>query len=190
LTTYFLLVIIGSDMDKQKMLQAFAALDQHLTSPTRIIVGGGAALVAAHGIPISTYDVDGVPDRSSMEFAAFQKEVRAVGTALKIAPNWLNDHFSAFLYVLPPDYGQRLLPLYQGRHLTVCALAKEELILMKCFAGREKDLPHARALLRQGVANLKIIDHRIQELLEKKIPGADRAADFFDDLLEEMGLAL
>lgn len=174
-------------MKKNQMLEAFWKLDQHLKGPVRLIVGGGAALVAAYNVPISTLDVDGVPDKFSMELSDFKKEVRAVGRELGIAQDWLNDHFSTFLFVLPPDYGQRLKTICKGRYLEVCALGKEDLLLMKCFAGREKDIPHARVLIRKG-AILKIVDNRIQELVEKKIPGATKASDFLDDLCEELGV--
>ena len=60
-------------MDKSVMQKAFGRLDRHLKSPVRIIVGGGAALIAAYGVPISTQDVDGVPDRSSMDLAAHSR---------------------------------------------------------------------------------------------------------------------
>jgi len=176
-------------MKKTEMFEAFRSLDRHLKSPTRIIIGGGAALVTAYDVPISTQDVDGVPDRSSMELATFKKEVRAVGRELGISQDWLNDYFSTFLFVLPSDYGNRLVSLYQGKQLEVAALGKEDLILMKCFAGREKDIPHVRVLIRKG-ADLQLVDKRLQELVQKNIPNAQKAADFFDDLCGEMGIAV
>lgn len=55
-------------MKKAEMLEAFKRLDWRLKSPTRIIIGGGAALIAAY------QDVDGVPDKTSMEFSDFKEE--------------------------------------------------------------------------------------------------------------------
>ena len=167
------------------MTKAFQGLDGHLKVPVRIIVGGGAALIAAYDVQISTQDVDGVPDRSSMDLADFKNEVRAVGRELGIFQDWLNDYFSTFLFVLPKDYGDRLVSIYKGKNLEACALGKEDLILMKCFAGREKDIPHVRVLIRKG-ADLKVVDDRLSELLEKKVSGAEKASDFFSDLCEEL----
>jgi hypothetical protein len=175
-------------MNKSDMIKAFKSLDKRIEAPTRIIIGGGAALVAAYDVPISTQDVDGVPDRSSMELADFKKEVRAVGRELGISQDWLNDHFSTFLFVLPSDYGSRLVELYRGKHLEVCALGKEDLVLMKCFAGREKDIPHVRVLLKKG-ADLKVVDDRLHDLMQKNIPGAQKASDFFGDICEAMGVS-
>jgi hypothetical protein len=42
---------------------------------------------------------------------------------------------------------------------------------------------HARALLRHG-PDLGIVERRIDELVEKGVPGALDAADFLDDLRE------
>lgn len=144
--------------------------------------------MAAYDVPITTEDVDGVPDKSSVDLAKIREAVAAVGRELKISQNWLNDYFSTFLFVLPRNYGERLVSLFQGKFLRVAALGKEDLLLMKCFAGREKDLPHARVLIRKG-ANLQIVSDRLLELVQKKIPGADNASDFFDDLCDEMGVS-
>ncbi len=86
--------------------------------------------------------------------------------------------------MLPTDYADRLRPVYEGAQLRVDALAPEDLLVMKCFAARDKDLPHARVLVRQ--ANLKIVDARLQELIDKRVLGAERAADYFDDLRDEI----
>ena len=169
------------------MISAFKRLDFHLNTPTRLIIGGGAALIAAYDIPITTQDVDGIPDKTSLDLAEFKKEIRAVGRELGISQDWLNDYFGTFLFVLPSNYGDRLVPIYEGRYLTVCALGKEDIILMKCFAGREKDIPHIRALLRKK-ANIKIIETRLDELVVKNVPNSQKASDFFGDICEEMGL--
>ncbi len=176
-------------MKKEDMLQAFEILDKKLGQTVRLIVGGGAALNVGHGIPIVTQDVDAVPDRSSMELADFKKEVRAVGRELGIPQDWLNDYYGTFLFVLPNDYEKRLVPLFRGEHLHVMALGKEDLLLMKCFAGREKDVPHAKTLVRRHT-DVKLVDRRIDELKAKKIPGAERASDFLSDICDELGVDL
>ena len=171
------------------MLQAFKKLDLRLDTHVRLIVGGGAALIVAYGIPISTADVDGIPDKSSMELVDFKKHVRSVGQELEIDQDWLNDYFSTFLFVLPSNYGDRLITVYEGKHLKVCALGKDDLLIMKCFAGREKDIPHAKALIKKG-AHVKFVDDHISELMAKKIPGAQKASDLLGDLCDELNINL
>jgi len=160
---------------------AFAALDARLSRPVTLVVGGGAAMMLAYGLPVRTGDVDAYPAGGRLEDLA--KEIREVARALGLAPDWLNPHFETFAHVLPPDYAARLRPVFDGARLRVMALGVEDLLVMKCFAGREKDVGHARALLRRG-PDLGIVERRIEELVERGIPGASDAADFLDDIRE------
>jgi hypothetical protein len=93
----------------------------------------------------------------------------------------MNPYFETYTHVLPSDYGSRLKEVFAGERLRVMALGLEDLLIMKCFAGREKDVGHARALLKRG-PDLALVDGRIQQLIEKGIQGAREAGDFFDDL--------
>ena len=58
---------------------------------------------------------------------------------------------------------------------------------MKCFAGRDKDRPHARKLIRLA-EDLALVDRQLEYLVERRYPGAERALDYFDDLRDEAGL--
>ncbi len=107
--------------------------------------------------------------------------VRAVARELGLAPDWVNPHYETFAHVLPADYGARLREVFAGERLLVMALGVEDLLVMKCFAGREKDVGHARALLKRS-PDLRIVERRIEELVERGVPGALDAADFLDDL--------
>ena len=161
--------------------RAFEALDLELATPVSLVVGGGTAMMLAHGLSVRTTDVDAYPRSSS--FDALLPAVRKVGRALGIAPDWLNPHYETFAHVLPVDYGSRLVTVFRGRRLEVSALGVEDLLVMKCFAGREKDVGHARALLRKR-PDLRIVEARLQELAERRLKGAQDALDFFDDLAQ------
>lgn len=169
------------------MLEAFARLDAALDRPARLVVGGGAAMVLAYDHPLATQDVDAFSARGGVPFAELDARARQVARDLDIPPDWLNAHFETFAHVLPSDYARRLRPVHQGRHLSVDALGPEDLLVMKCFAGRDKDRPHARKLLRLAT-DLDVVDRRLAELSAKGVPGADAAADVFDDLRDEAGL--
>lgn len=160
---------------------AFRALDERLVAPVTLIAGGGTAMMLAYGIPVRTTDVDAYPARGRLDDIA--PHVREVARALGLAPDWVNPHFETFAHVLPSDYGSRLREVFAGERLRVLALGVEDLLVMKCFAGREKDVGHARALVRHG-PDLGIVERRIDELVEKGVPGALDAADFLDDLRE------
>lgn len=67
------------------------------------------------------------------------------------------------------------------------ALGPEDLLVMKCFAGRDKDLPHARTLARRDDVDLDLVDAHLSRLVESRYPRAERAADYFDGLRDELG---
>lgn len=161
---------------------AFKALDARLEAPLTLVVGGGTAMMLAYGLPVRTTDVDAYPARGRLDDIA--APIREVARELDLAPDWLNPHFETFAHVLPADYGARLKELFAGHRLRVSALGVEDLLLMKCFAGREKDVGHARALLRRK-PDLRLVEKRIEELVERGVRGAREAADFLDDLSEE-----
>lgn len=171
--------------DRPLALEAFAALDSRLTEPARLILGGGTAMLLAHGHPAATTDADVFPARGTLE--AIEPHARAVAADLGVAPDWLNQWFTTFTHVLPPNYSQRLVRVYEGTQLIVDALGAEDLLVMKCFAGRDKDRSHAIRLVKQA-KDLDLVDRHLSALLEKRIPGADKAADFFDDLRERLGV--
>lgn len=175
-------------LTKDLMLSALRALDhkiaQHLPDEQiSLIMGGGGAMILAHGFPKGTTDIDAIPRGLSPEMLS--PYVNEIALELELPGDWLNPYFSTFSHVLPPSYGERLVEVFRGTHLKVEALGKEEMLLMKCFAGRPKDMPHARALIK-GKADLKLVEARLNELLKKKIPKTNQAIDFLQALLDEL----
>jgi hypothetical protein len=169
-------------IDAASLAAAFRALDARLPRPLTLVVGGGTAMMLAHGLPVRTTDVDAYPASGRLDDLA--DEIHGVAREVGLAPDWLNPHFETFAHVLPTDYGTRLREVFAGERLRVKALGVEDLLVMKCFAGREKDVGHARALLRRA-PDLGIVERRIGELVDRGVPGANDAADFLDDLQEE-----
>lgn len=167
------------------MKAALAGLDRLLTQPTQLLIGGGAAMVLAYKIPLATADIDGLVVRSKISQAEMMPLVHRVADDLHLPKDWLNGYFNTFLFSLPSDYHDRLTPVFQGKRLRADALGREDLVILKCCAGREKDIPHARALMRQTIDRKLVGDH-LQTLMEKGIAGAERAADFFDDLCDQV----
>jgi len=174
-------------LDAARLRQALANLDALMASPTTLVVGGGAAMILAYDHPLATQDVDAFAARGGLRMADLDRLAKRVATALDIEPDWLNSHFETFTGVLPNDYASRLRPVYQGKQLQVLALGPEDLLVMKCFAARDKDLPHARRLLRMGV-DVDLVDRHLHSLIERRYPKAERAVDYFDDLRDDEGL--
>ena len=174
-------------LDSKRMRRALEELDQLLPQPARLVVGGGAAMVLAYQHPIATQDVDAFAARGGLRMGELDILAKRVAKQLDIEPDWLNGHFETFAGVLPIDYASRLRPVYKGTQLQVDALGPEDLLVMKCFAGRDKDRPHARALIKVAT-DLSIVDRQLELLASKRYPGAQKAADYFDDLRDEANL--
>jgi predicted nucleotidyltransferase len=163
------------------MRDALRCLDELLDRSARLVIGGGAAMVLAYDFPLATHDVDAFATRGGLDLAALDAKAKRVAQRLDIEPDWLNGHFLAFTGVLPPDYANRLRVVYEGEHLRADALGPEDLLVMKCFAGRDKDRSHARVLMRRA-DDLDLVDRHFNDLVERGYPGAEAAADYFDDL--------
>jgi hypothetical protein len=174
-------------LDDERMRAALARLDRTIDRAAHVVVGGGAAMILAYRHPLATADVDAFAAKGSPRVADLDAAAKRVAAELDIEPDWLNAHFETYTGVLPADYGSRLRRVLDGERLTVDALGPEDLLVMKCFAGRDKDRPHARRLLRVAT-DLSIVDRQLALLAERRYPGAARAADWFDDLRDEEGL--
>lgn len=173
-------------MNAEQMLKALKALDRELPEPVKLLIGGGAAFILAHHIPLSTMDIDGIPFKSRLQPADLDSRIKKVAKFLGLPPDWLNTYFAAFTYSLPKDYGERLVSVLKGKKLEVWALGKEDLLIMKCFAGREKDIPHARLLLKKNV-DVKRVEQHLNQCIDENLPNARQAADFFYDICEQTG---
>lgn len=168
-----------TNLSKKIFLQALTRLSELLVEPVTLIAGGGGAMILAHNFPLSTTDLDAVPKSiSPIELDVFVKQI-AIEQGL--APDWLNPYFSTFTHTLPADYGSRLISVFKTEKLEVLALGREDLLIMKCFAARAKDIAHAKALIK-AKADISFVEKHIESLKKKRIPGAEKALDFLDDV--------
>lgn len=177
------------NLTKEKMLQALRCLDDLILKngekniQIQLIIGGGGAMILAHHFPLATIDLDAIP--KGIELSELDRYVKKVAEELQMPPDWLNPYYASFSHTLPSDYGQRLISVFSGKVLKALALGKEEMLIMKCFAHRQKDVGHAKALIKQN-ANVKTVEAHIESLKKKGIPGAQEALDFLDDLLDQI----
>jgi hypothetical protein len=167
------------------MRQAFAALDNILTHPVELIVGGGSAMVLAHAFPLATADIDAIP--KGISFDEINIYVKQVAEELQLPNDWLNPYYYSFANVLPASYGERLVVVFEGKHILAKALGREDLLIMKCFAHRQKDVGHAKALLKAG-ASIDFVEEHIESLRAKGVKNAQVALDFLDDIRDQLGL--
>jgi len=168
-------------LNAQIMLKALESLDSLLPKSVSLLIGGGGAMVLAYQFPLVTADIDAIAKGMDQEELA--PMIWQVSQKLNLPVDWLNPWFSSFTLTLPADFRSRVQTVYQGRLLKVEALGKEDLLVMKCFAHRSKDIPHARALVRQGANTEFVMDH-IESLRPKKLPHTQEALDFLDEILD------
>lgn len=168
-------------LTQEIMINALSELETHLDTPVQLIVGGGGAMLLAYQFPLATADIDAIPKGISIDDLG--EKVKQVALKLDIPADWLNPYFSSFTHVLPDDFRTRLVEVFSKKSLQVLALGKEDLLIMKCFAHRTKDIPHARALVRQKV-NVKIVEDRLLELKERNVKNATDAIEFLDQILD------
>jgi hypothetical protein len=174
-------------LSKELFLKALKRLDELLgqreapQQKVTLIAGGGGAMILAHKFPLATTDLDAIP--KSISPTEIDPYVKQIAKEQGLPADWLNPYFSTFTHTLPQDYGDRLIEVWNSKNLSVLALGREDLLIMKCFAGRAKDIAHARALMKAG-ADVKFVSDHIETLKRKKIPGAEKALDFLDDLME------
>src|SRR4051794_8170588 len=157
-------------LDPKRMRRALELLDARMHQSARLIIGGGAAMTLAYDHPLATQDVDAFAARGGLRIGELDGLARQVADELNVAPDWLNAHFETFAGVLPADYAARLRTVHSGEHLQVDALGPEDLLVMKCFAGRDKDRPHARKLIKIA-GDLSIVDRQLAHLISKRYPG-------------------
>ena len=140
-------------------------------------------MILAHGFPLGTTDIDAIA--KGMEIGELDPLVKRIADEQSIAKDWLNPYFSTFVHTLPSDYGSRLVEAFAGPRLKVLALGRNEMLIMKCFAHRQKDVGHAKALIKGG-ADVGAVETHIESLEKKGIPGATQALDFLQDVLDQL----
>ncbi len=179
---------LTGELDKKDFLEAIEALDHALKVSVKMVVGGGGAMLLAHDFPLSTFDIDAIPYQTELSLGDIDKCVKEVAAQRKISSSWLNPYFSNFTYVLPSDYQKRLIQIFKGKKLELSALSKQDLLILKCFAGREKDIGHARALMKKlDSKQLEYVEEHIEKLIEQQIPKAQKALDFLIEIKETLG---
>jgi hypothetical protein len=171
---------MAGQLSAEIMRKALNRLDELIDEPLTLLVGGGGAMILAHGFPLATSDMDAIPKPLGRQLGP---QIQQIAQELKLPADWLNPYFSTFTHTLPSDYNNRLIEVFKGKHLKAQALGKEEMLIMKCFAGRQKDINHARALIKKK-ADLDFVMTHLESLLEKGIPGTQKALDFLDELMD------
>ena len=174
---------MNKKFNKNRILKALSVLDSTALKPFELIVAGGGAMICSYKYPLGTVDVDAIVRRADLN--EVDTYIKAVAVKLSLSPDWLNVWVSSFTHYLPADYETRLNILFQGKKVIAKTLGKEDMLILKCFAHRSKDIGHTKTLIKQKT-NIEMVENHINRLLEKGIPSAEKALDFLHDILIEM----
>ncbi len=130
------------------MLELFAALGASLSSPGEITLAGGSALALTGVLVRATEDGDVVASEPRLDQMA--EAIEIVASTFGLPAKWLNDSVQQFANILPADYPLRRVSIGTFGHLTVFALGRLDLILMKVIALRGQDQEDLKALRPTG----------------------------------------
>ena len=161
-------------------------LDCHLSSPTRLILYGRAAL--ALGFPDTkpefhaTLDVDAILPQVVMDQIdadeQFWSAVERTNEQLRASGLYLTHLFLDSQVILRPEWLDQVVPVHLGglRHLTLFRPATTDLILTKMMRIDPQDREDIRFLLGQGDCNPVTLT---AALSEARIPPVPEIADAF-----------
>ncbi|HSY82481.1 MAG TPA: DUF6036 family nucleotidyltransferase [Gemmatimonadaceae bacterium] len=126
------------DLSRTQLEGALAALGTACREDTTILLGGSAALILTNALERGTNDGDVIA--SHPDLGHLQAAIRAVARELGLPDGWLNGSVQSYVEVLPPDYETRVKTLRPFGRLSVSLLGRRDVIVMKFFSGRPKDL--------------------------------------------------
>ncbi len=171
------------EMKVGDLLAALRRLGSELRDPATLTLGGSAALLLTGALDRATNDGDVVESKPA--FPALLDAVRRVEVAEQAPPGWLNTSVQSYTHVLPPDYRTRLVPLGRMGRLDVSLLGRADVVLMKVYAGRTRDLQDLLAV-RATEAELAHAEARIPVIAEKEPAKAAKMRAVLADLRQRL----
>lgn len=146
--------------DEKEIIRLLHELDNHIDEPCKIIICGGAAIIAGFGIERTTGDIDVLEVKPKNK--SFFDSVKKIAENNELKQNWLNDGAKGYIDYLHPSYKNRLIPVNETfKNLSAFFVGKSDLITMKICAWRESDKEDVDAL-DATKEDLKIINENIE----------------------------
>lgn len=130
--------------DRSVLDRALARLGGLVTTPVRLVLAGGSALLYTPWATRGTNDGDVIV--STPKLSTIQREIEVVAAELLLPDSWLNDAARAWADLLPADYDTRTEPVSRHGLLRVERLGRLDLILLKLAGTRPKDQDDLLAL--------------------------------------------
>jgi hypothetical protein len=173
---------MDNSLDRSRLKEAFAALGERMHQPTRVLIGGSGALILGGELNRATTDCDVLYSQPDM--GQLQSDIRTVAESCGLPSGWLNGSAQTYTEILPPDYKSRLHSLRPFGRLQVMVLHRQDVLVMKLYAGRPRDLADIAALAvtdtelefaRGQLARLRRIDAARTERMRVVLDGFSHA---------------
>ena len=165
-------------MTRQTLWAALEALGKRATERVSLVLGGSAALILGDTLQRPTDDGDVVTAEPG--FDRLQGLIRDVAEAEHLPPGWLNASIQSYTYILPPDYTTRLVTLSPFGRLHVSLLSRRDVLLMKVYAMRPRDIEDIRALV-PTTDELAFVAAQVTRLAMQEPEKAQDMRDFLDE---------
>jgi hypothetical protein len=165
-------------MGRQTLWAALEALGKRATEPVSLVLGGSAALILGDTLQRPTDDGDVVT--SEPGFDQLGPLMRDVADAEHLPPGWLNESIQSYTYILPPDYTMRLVTLPPFGRLHVWLLSRRDVLLMKVYAMRPRDIEDIRALA-PTTDELAFVAAQVTRIAMQEPEKAQDMRDFLDE---------
>lgn len=154
-------------MDKSRLVEYFARVDQQLTLPAELMIYGSAAFILLDEEERTSLDLDVAGPYSTLDYEGFRKASRAAG--LEVNPVEFNsgEHVEwisgARLCLAPPD-STETMTLWQGRRLVVKTVAAADLVASKLIRYDPVDQSDVRYLVSQTHLNHEMVVNAVARL--------------------------
>ena len=168
---------MNEHLGEDALRAALLALGRRRATRTELIIGGAGALILTGELVRATSDCDVL--FSTPDMGQLQDDIRAIAEQLGISSGWLNGSVQSYLEILPPDFRARLRSVSTTGSLRVAVLDRRDIIVMKLYAGRPRDLTDVAAL-KPTPDELQFARSQIPRLNSIDAARATRMAQFLD----------
>ena len=159
--------------------RALMSLGGLLPFQAALTIGGSSALLLTGALDRVTDDCDVV--ESSVDFSRLLESIRRVETVDHAPPGWLNTSIQVHLDALPPKYRERLVALPRMGQLAVSLLSRADVLAMKLYAGRPRDVQDI-LLVAPTPVELAFMETDIARVAAKEPERATRMQGRLEDL--------
>jgi hypothetical protein len=167
-----------SRMTRETLWTALAALGRRARQPISLVLGGSAALILDNELRRPTGDGDVVTSEPGL--GDLQELIRDVAEHEQLPSGWLNGSIQSYTYILPRDYRDRLVTLPPFGRLTVSLLSRRDVVLMKVYGQRPRDVQDLHAI-NPTPQELAFVRAQLPRIAAKEKERAEAMREFLDE---------